>query len=67
MEELESIIFQENPNHVDFTIIGAMFFLNRWKNSPSTKDYEHDSRSGYQERGSKYKLHDPSKEDQVTD
>ena len=84
MEELESRIFSEIPNHVDVTIIDAMFFLYLWKDppatfvtiakfllkkafaqkgnnthlvfdkvvSPSFKDCERDSRSGYQERGS---------------
>ena len=81
MEELESRIFNEKTNHVDVTIVDAMFFLYLWKDlpatfgtfarfllikafaqkgnnihlvfdkvaSPSIKDYERDSRSGYQE------------------
>ena len=36
MEELESRIFSEIPNHVDVTIIDAMFFLYLWKDPPAT-------------------------------
>ena len=36
MEELESRIFSEKPNHVDVTIINAMFFLHSWKDLPAT-------------------------------
>ena len=36
MEELESRIFSEKPNHVDVTIIDAMFFLHLWKDLPAT-------------------------------
>ena len=86
MEELESRIFIEKPNHVDVTIIDAMFFLQLWRDlpaafgaiarfllikafaqkvnnihpvldkvvSPSIKDCERDSRSGYPEQGSQY-------------
>ena len=91
MEELESRIFSEKPNHVDVIIIDAMFFLHLWKDlpatfgtiarfllikafaqkgnnihlvfdkvvSPSVKDCECDSRSGYQERGSQYQITGP--------
>ena len=92
MEELESRIFSEKPNHVDVIIIDAMFFLHLWKDlpatfgtiarfllikafaqkgnnihlvfdkvvSPSVKDCECDSRSGYQERGSQYQITGPN-------
>ena len=92
MEELESRIFNEKPNHVDAIIIDAMFFLRLWKDlpatfgtiartllikafaqegnnihlvidkvvSPSVKDCECDSRSGYQERGSQYQITGPN-------
>ena len=88
MEELESRIFSEKPNHVDITTIDVMFFLHLWKDlpvtpgtiarsllvkafaqkennihfvfdkvvTPSIKDRERDSRSGYQERGSQYQI-----------
>ena len=36
MEELESRIFSEKPNHVDVIIIDAMFFLHLWKDLPTT-------------------------------
>ena len=36
MEELESRIFSEKPNHVDVTIIDAMFLLHLWKDLPAT-------------------------------
>ena len=36
MEELESRIFSEKPNHVDVTIIDAMIFLHLWKGLPAT-------------------------------
>ena len=36
MEELESRIFSEKPNHVDVIIIDAMFFLHLWKDLPAT-------------------------------
>ena len=36
MEELESRIFSEKPNHVDVTITDAMFFLHLWKDLPAT-------------------------------
>ena len=36
MEELESRIFSEKTNHVDITIIDAMFFLHLWKDLPAT-------------------------------
>ena len=36
MEELESRISSEKPNHVDVIIIDAMFFLHLWKNLPAT-------------------------------
>ena len=36
MEELESRIFSEKLNHVDVTIIDAMFFLHLWKDLPAT-------------------------------
>ena len=36
MEELESRIFSEKPNHVDVTIINAMFFLHLWKHVLAT-------------------------------
>ena len=35
MEELESRIFSEKANHVDVTIIDAMFFLHLWKDLPA--------------------------------
>ena len=92
MEELESRIFSEKPNHVDVIIIDAMFFLHLWKDlpatfgtiarfllikafaqrgsnihlvfdkvvSPSIKDCERDSRSGYQERGNQYQITGPN-------
>ena len=92
MEELESRIFNEKPNHVDAIIIDAMFFLRLWKDlpatfgtiartllikafaqegnnihlvidkvvSPSVKDCECDSRSGYQEQGSQYQITGPN-------
>ena len=36
MEELESRIFSEKPNHEDIAIIDAMFFLHLWKDVPAT-------------------------------
>ena len=36
MEELQSRIFSENPNHMDVTIIEEMFFLHLWKELPLT-------------------------------
>ena len=36
MGELESRIFSEKTNHVDVTIIDAMFFLHLWKDLPAT-------------------------------
>ena len=36
MEELESRIFSDKPNHVDVIIIDAMFFLHLWKDLPAT-------------------------------
>ena len=36
MEELESRIFSEKPNHGDVIIIDAMFFLHLWKDLPTT-------------------------------
>ena len=92
MEELESRIFSEKPNHVDVTSIDAMFFLHLWKDvpatfgtiarfllikafaqkgknihlvfekavSPSIKDCERDSRSGYEERCSQYQITGPN-------
>ena len=36
VEELESRIFSEKPNHVDVTITDAMFFLHLWKDLPAT-------------------------------
>ena len=36
MEELESRVFSGKPNHVDVTIIDAMFFLHLWKYVPAT-------------------------------
>ena len=35
MEELESRIFREKPNHGNVTIIDAMFFLHQWKDLPA--------------------------------
>ena len=92
MEELESRIFSEKPNHVYVTSIDAMFFLHLWKDvpatfgtiarfllikafaqkgknkhlvfekavSPSIKDCERDSRSGYEERCSQYQITGPN-------
>ena len=36
IEELESRIFNEKTNHVDVTIVDAMFFLYLWKDLPAT-------------------------------
>ena len=36
MEELQSRIFSEKPNHMDVTITDAMFFLHLWKDLPAT-------------------------------
>ena len=35
-EKLESRIFSKKPNHVDVTIIDAMFFFHLWKDLPVT-------------------------------
>ena len=36
MEELQSRIFSEKPNHVDVTVTDVMFFLHLWKDLPAT-------------------------------
>ena len=36
IEELESRTFSKKSNHVDVTIIVAMFFLHLWKDLPAT-------------------------------